>query len=180
MGGSFDSPDWHSAIAEVIRAEHYSDVAASLTRAIDAIVEHDGTCMLAFHRDARPDVIHHSLDPAGARHYVDRYLEGPYLLDPLYQLALDPDCPQQCRFRDRTPDRFRSSEYYRQYCESTHLHDEMDYLLPIDDVTTVALVIGRMTRLFRRPELDRLQLMAPTVLASFPKIWRSFAAGERT
>ena len=63
-------------------------MARSLTSAIDVAVNHEGTCLIAFHKDARPDVLHHTLEPAGRKHYLERYLDGPYLLDPLYQLAI--------------------------------------------------------------------------------------------
>ena len=63
-------------------------VAAGLTAAIGVIVKDEGTCLIAFHKNARPDVLHHTLEPAGRKHYLERYLDGPYLLDPLYQLAL--------------------------------------------------------------------------------------------
>lgn len=180
MIGSFESPEWHSAIAEVMKARHHDDIAERLIAAIEVVVDHEGTCLLAFHRNARPEVLHHTLEPAGAKHYLDRYLDGPYLLDPLYQLAMDDECPSLCRFRERTPDRFKSSEYYRQYCESTHLHDEMDFMLPVDESTTLALVVGRRSRRFGKAELRSLELIEPEVLASFEAIWNSYNSGKQT
>ena len=48
-----------------------------------------------------------------------------------------------CRFREATPDRFHSSEYYKQYCDRTHLKDEMDFLVSVEDGSALALVVGR-------------------------------------
>jgi DNA-binding CsgD family transcriptional regulator len=126
---------------------------------------------MAFHKDARPEVLHHTLEPAGRKHYLERYLAGPYLLDPLYQLALRDSKPSLCRFRDQLPDRFRASEYYRQYCERTHLRDEMDFLAEVTERTTVVLVVGRRDRMFTRAELRRLALIEPLVSASMRRIW---------
>jgi DNA-binding CsgD family transcriptional regulator len=126
---------------------------------------------MAFHKDARPEVLHHTLEPAGRKHYLERYLAGPYLLDPLYQLALRDSKPSLCRFRDELPDRFRASEYYRQYCERTHLRDEMDFLAEVTERTTVVLVVGRRDRMFTRAELRRLALIEPLVSASMRRIW---------
>ena len=176
MAGSFESPEWHEAIGRLLRARQHDEIADRLIAAIETVVDHEGTCLLAFPRDRRPEVLHHTLEPEGRKHYVDRYLEGPYLLDPLYQLALDDECPSLCRFRERTPDRFHSSEYYRQYCDSTHLNDEMDFLLPVTNVTTLALVVARRTRRFGRAELRNLELMEPTVQASFEAIWESLSS----
>ena len=174
MPGKFDTAIWHNAIAEVIRSNDDQRSAAALIEAIGAVVNHEGTCLLAFHRDARPDVLHHTLEPAGQKHYVERYLAGPYLLDPLYQLALQVNRPALCRFRDELPDRFRSSEYYRHYCEQTHLTDEMDYLSRVNESTALALVVGRRDRMFTKSELQRLELIEPTV----QEIWAELEAQE--
>lgn len=172
MTNRFASAAWHDALARVIRAESAADAAAALAESVGLVVDHEGTCLLAFHRDARPEILHHTLDPAGARHYLDRYLDGPYLLDPLYQLAIKDDKPTLCRFRESQPDRFRSSEYYRQYCERTHLTDEMDFFTDVAPRCTVALVVGRRKRRFTRAELSRLELMEPTVRAAMQRIWQ--------
>ncbi|ANO51800.1 helix-turn-helix transcriptional regulator [Woeseia oceani] len=167
----FESNGWHAAIGQLIAADTDVSMAASLIDAVSVIVNHEGTCLLAFHNDARPEVLHHSLEPAGEKHYLKRYLDGPYLLDPLYQLAIRATKPELCRFRDELPDRFRASEYYRQYCERTHLLDEMDFLLEISPRTTLVLVIGRRDRMFTQAELRRLKLIAPTVQAAMKRIW---------
>lgn len=179
MASKFESPDWHAAIAAAIAATDSRSLADALADAIGVVVEHEGTCLIAFHRDSSPDVLHHTLEPEGRRHYLDRYLAGPYLLDPLYQLALRSEKPTLCRFRDELPDRFRSSEYYRQYCERTHLQDEMDFLAQVSKKTTLVLVIGRRTRMFSRAELARLELIEPTVQACLRQIWARQGGGRR-
>lgn len=171
MAKGFDTRDWHAAVGDLLAAGDSGSLADGLAGAIDVLVDHEGTCLIAFHAHASPDVLHHTLEPEGRRHYVDRYLAGPYLLDPLYQLALDDDMPAVCRFRDKVPDRFRSSEYYRQYCERTHLLDEMDYFTEVSASTTLVLVVGRRTRRFSRTELECLELVAPTVDAAMRQIW---------
>lgn len=172
----FEQPAWHSAVAGIIAATGGDRIADALVNAVGLAVRHQGTCLMAFHRDARPEVLHHTLEPAGQKHYLERYLAGPYLLDPLYQLAIRDNKPTLCRFRDELPDRFRSSEYYRQYCERTHLRDEMDFLAEVKDGTTVVMVVGRRDRRFSRAELRRLELIEPTVTAAMRRVWGSFAA----
>lgn len=171
MSSQFESTEWHAATGALIAAETGEDLASALASAIDLAVDHEGTCLIAFHRDRAPQVLHHTLEPAGREHYLDRYLAGPYLLDPLYQLALAKRKPTLCRFREALPDRFRSSEYYRQYCERTHLLDEMDYLVEVAATTTIALVVGRRSGVFSRADLRRLELLEPLVRASITKVW---------
>lgn len=172
----FDTPDWHAAVAKLVRSGDARACGASLVEVLDLAVDHEGTCMLVFHRDAPPEVVHHSLDAAGARHFLDKYMAGPYLLDPLYALAMRDDKPPACRFRDMTPDRFRSSEYYRQYCERTHLLDEMDFFVDVSDCSTLVLVVGRLEKMFTKAELDRLHLIEPVVLAAMRNVWERRAA----
>ena len=180
MRTRFDRPEWHAAVARLVRSGDAPATSDALLAAIGLAVDHEGTCLIAFHRESPPEVLHHTLEPAGAAHYLDRYLAGPYLLDPLYQLALSDNKPTVCRFRDETPDRFRSSEYYRQYCEQTHLLDEMDFLLDVDDDCTMVLVVGRRAKMFTKSELDRIRLIEPIVRAAMQNIWerRDVAASE--
>lgn len=171
MRARFDAPEWHRAIAKLVRSGDAKSTCDALISAIDLAVVHEGTCLLAFYRDAPPEVLHHTLEPAGAAHYLDRYLAGPYLLDPLYQLALRDNKPSVCRFRDETPDRFRSSQYYREYCEQTHLRDEMDFLLDVSHGCTLVLVVGRREKMFTKAELDRIRLIEPIVRATMQNVW---------
>ncbi len=171
-----NSPDWHTAVAGIISSADDQSIAEALINAIGTIVDHEGTCRIAFHKDSGPEVLHHPLEPAGEKHYLGRYLAGPYLLDPLYQLALREDKPTLCRFRDELPDRFRSSAYYRQYCRRTHLLDEMDFLGDVSDSTALVLVVGRRKRMFNKSELARLERIEPVVQAAMRKAWTSWAS----
>ena len=164
----------------MLAARGGAETAARLIDAIGQVVDQDGSCLLAFHADAPPEVLHHTLAPKLHKHYVDRYLAGPYLLDPLYELALRDDKPSICRFRDATPDRFHSSEYYRHYCERTHLKDEMDFLVDVGNGSTVVLVVGRFEHKFSKTELARLELIEPLVRAAMMRIWEEWQqAAER-
>ena len=171
MKSCFDKANWHADVAGLVASEDSQVTAQRLVSLICSTVVNNGTGLLAFHKDAPPEVLHHSLAPMPERHYLDRYLAGPYLLDPLYQLALSDEKPSMCRFRDTTPDRFHSSEYFRQYRERTHLVDEMDFLLGISPVTTVVMVVGRMEKRFTRYELNRLRLIEPIIRSAMQKVW---------
>lgn len=172
MTSRFASPAWQEAIASLLKSADTASGCRALTGLLDLAVGNDGTCLIAFHDSAPPDVLHHSMPPKVARHYLDRYLAGPYLLDPLLQLALQTRRPSVCRFRDATPDRFRASEYYRQYYERTHLRDEMDYLVKVAAGSTLVLVVGRRHKMFTKSELQRLRLIAAIVYAAMQNIWQ--------
>jgi DNA-binding CsgD family transcriptional regulator len=173
MQSVFESPGWHAAVANLVGASDCKSIAERLVTFICSTVSNNGTSLLAFHSDAPPEVLHHSLAPSRARHYLDRYLAGPYLLDPLYQMALRADKPTLCRFRDTQPDRFHSSEYYRQYAERTHLVDEMDFLLGVSATSALVVVCGRTEKRFTRLELNRLRLVEPVVRSAMQRAWDS-------
>ncbi len=176
MTTRFDNSEWHKALAGLVRTGDDQQIADALVNVIGMAVDHNATCLLAFYRDAQPNVVHHTMSPGRARHYLDRYLAGPYLLDPLYQLAIRKKKATICRCRDETPDRFRSSEYFRQYYERTHLADEMDFLLDVDSTTTLVLVVGRWESRFSRSDASRLRLIEPIVRAGMQRIWDSWSA----
>lgn len=176
MQQRLDSPDLPLAIAALVSASTDGDLGAALAAVIGRAVDHDATCLLAFHQDAPPDVLHHTMNARRASHYLDRYLAGPYMLDPLYQLALRRDKPTICRCRDESPDRFRSSEYFRHYYERTHLADEMDFLLDIDRPTTLVLVVGRWEKRFSRTDVASLHWLEPIVNAAMQRIWDTWSA----
>ena len=167
----FITSEWHATLASFVGAKNPDAVASRLVDLICDTVTNSGTSLLAFHKDAAPEVLAHSLPPARRRHFLDRYLAGPYLLDPLYQMALSAEKPSMCRFRDAQPDRFRSSEYYRQYVERTHLVDEMDFLMDVSKTTTLVIVVGRVEKRFSKAELSRLHLIEPVVLAGMRRAW---------
>jgi DNA-binding CsgD family transcriptional regulator len=169
----FDSSGWQAAVARLVGATNAKSVAEQLVSLLCATVSNNGTSLLAFHTDAPPEVLHHSLAPNRARHYLDRYLAGPYLLDPLYQMALRPDKPTMCRFRDAQPDRFHSSEYYRQYVERTHLVDEMDFLFAASPESALVMVCGRTEKRYTRTELNHFRLIEPIVQAAMRRVWDS-------
>lgn len=174
----FETTEWHEAVGRMLSADSAEQIGAALSDALGQVVTYDGTCLLLFRNDAPPGVLHRSLSPADERHYLKRYLAGPYLLDPLYQLALRADKPDMCRFRDAIPDRFHSSEYYHRYCEQTHLRDEMDFFVDVADGGTLALVVARHKRMFSKAELARLELVEPVVRAAMQRVWKKWRGGD--
>ena len=154
------------------------ELCRSLVAAVDLAVDNNGSCLMAFHENRPPNILHHSMSTATAKHYLDRYLAGPYLLDPLYQLAISTRSPTACRFRDAIPDRFRSSEYYRQYYERTHLRDEMDFLIRTGDATLV-LVVGRFHKRYSKADVARLDSIAAVIFATMQNIWKNWNGKSR-
>ncbi|MEM1174777.1 MAG: helix-turn-helix transcriptional regulator [Pseudomonadota bacterium] len=178
MPASTGSREWQAAVARLIAEDGPDGLSDALIRVIDQVVDHSRVAMLGFSHDAPPVVLAHDLAPAEEKHYLQRYIAGPYLLDPLYQLALKLDKPSHVRFREATPDRFRSSEYYRQYCERTHLEDELDFFLDLDGATLV-LVVAKLSGRFSKADIARLVDAEPIFHAAMRKLWERSDDGSR-
>lgn len=168
----FTAPAWQGAVAQLIAAEGRESLCEALAKAVGTVVHDDGTCLVAYRSRARPEVVHHTMSKRVAAHYIDRYLAGPYLLDPLYELAVSAKQAGMFRFRDRSPDRFNVSAYYREYRLRTHLVDEADALTPVNEGLTLALVIGRRVSRFSPRELARLKGAGPVIHAAMGRIGR--------
>ncbi len=177
MPASPTSEQWLAAIAQLISANEFDDSAAALHATLAELSDESYFALLAFSKNSPPAVLAHNLEPAKEKHYLERYIAGPYLLDPLYQLALQDEKPGVCRFRDAAPDRFRSSQYYRQYCERTHLEDEVDFFLDVDEETTLVLVAAKLSGRFRRGEIAQLTAAEAIVHAAIRKLWDQWEEG---
>lgn len=178
MRSGIGSKDWLTSTARLVAAEAYDDVASALTETVGKVVEGSNMALLAFSHDDPPAVLAHDLAPADEQHYLERYIAGPYMLDPLYQLALKADKPTRVRYREATPDRFRSSEYYRQYYERTHLEDEVDFFLDVDG-STLVMVVAKLTGRFSRSDLNRLGDAETLFNAGMKKLWDRRDASAR-
>ena len=71
------------------------------------------------------------------------YFDVGYLLDPFYQLAMSDFEDSAYHLREIAPDRFFSSEYYRQYYRQTRMIDELGCLIALDESRVAHLSIGR-------------------------------------
>ena len=60
MKSRFESAAWFAAMARLVEGRDSDAAAGALAEAIDVAVRHEGTCVLVFHRDAPPEVLHHT------------------------------------------------------------------------------------------------------------------------
>jgi len=180
LSNELGSARWMERVARLVGGESFEELSDALRFAIREIAGGSHMGLLAFRHDAPPEVLTHDLSPRDEQHYLQRYIAGPYLLDPLYQIALKADKPGCVRFRDVTPDRFRSSEYYRQYCEKTHLGDEMDFFVDVEPNTTIVLVVALLKGRFSRTQLAALAAAEPLLHATMGRVFRlrGEAAGQ--
>ncbi len=154
------------AITEAVgRPEFYGAIIGFLRSLIDAEVG----IALHYSVDKRPQYVSIQAAAAlrrGAREAV--YIDGPYVLDPVYQLFQRGQADGAYPMSSYVPDDFYESEFYQCFFRNTRLVDTIDVLWRIDARSSMALCLGREegTPPFAEAELALVRHMLPLVFAA--------------
>ena len=147
------------------RPEFYGAVIGFLRPLIDAEVG----IALHYSLDKRPQYVNIQAPAAlrrGAREAV--YTDGPYVLDPVYQLFQRGQADGAYPMASYVPDDFYESEFYHCFFRNTRLVDTIDVLWRIDARSSMALCLGREegTPPFAEAELAMVRHVLPLVFAA--------------
>ena len=101
----------------------------------------------------------------GAREAV--YLDGPYVLDPVYQMIQRGQADGAYAMASYVPDDFYRSEYYECFFRNTCMVDTIDVLWRVDERSTMGLCLGREegTPVFGEAELALVRHVLPLLFA---------------
>jgi DNA-binding CsgD family transcriptional regulator len=138
-------------------------------------VPFDYSVLFAYRGQERPICPYDTFTPEQRIVFVTDYQEGPYLLDPFYQVYADRVKPGLYRLREIVPDRFYHSEYYRSYYRRTGLAEEIGFLvsLPHDMMLVLSLMRAGTSAPFSDRDMNKLRRMEPIVHASSARHWRN-------
>ncbi len=169
-----DSRAWHDQIAQIIAAEDTTQFPVILVEALRHVVRFDYSVSFAYRGEERPICTYDTFTPEQRIVYVTDYQEGPYLLDPFYQVCAERIDPGLYRLREIAPDRFYHSEYYRSYYRRTGLAEEIGFLvaLPHDMMLVISLMRAGANAPFSDRDMSKLRRMEPIVHASSQRHWR--------
>jgi len=159
-------------------------LAPRLVEALGGSLVIDGAFIALLYRNAPPRVISQTSWPEPNPHYA----EGPYLLDPFYEVFQKRPEGGCFRLGDLVSRGFTRSEYFRSYYRHLDLRDEIGYLLPLDGESAAHLSLARSHALprFTRREHAWLQAGTPILRALMHRLWLSqterltAGAAERT
>jgi DNA-binding CsgD family transcriptional regulator len=170
-----DARGWHDHIAQVIAAGDTSRFPAVLVQALRHVVPFDYSVFFAYRGQERPICTYDTFTPRQRIVFVTDYLEGPYLLDPFYQVYASRIEPGLYRLREIAPDRFYHSEYFRSYYRRTGLAEEIGFLvsLPHDTMLVISLMRAGTSAPFSDRDMNKLRRMEPIVHASAARHWRN-------
>ncbi len=123
---------------------------------------------MIFFRNQRPRRLVHRFNPAQRKLPEESYLDGPYALDPSYQLFLRGADDGVYWLRDVAPDDFFESEYHRLFYSQIGLSDTIDLLWRIDEDTALLYFVERGARnpAFQTADVAALRLLLPCVVSA--------------
>lgn len=170
-----DSRTWHDQVARLIVAIETPKFASVLVEALERVVPFDHSVFFAYRGQDRPLCLYDTFDPQQRIVFVSDYQEGPYLLDPFYQICAERIDPGLYRLREIAPDRFYHSEYYRSYYRRTNLAEEICFVsaLPDDMMLVISLMRAGTSPCFSDRHIAKLRNVEPIVHAAASSHWRN-------
>ena len=147
--------------------------AETLGNGIRELVAADDVSLIRYHESGTP-TIEYTLPPKrrGAT-TLDRYVKGPFLLDPFYRAAAAENRFGVFRLSTLAPSGFKESEYFRTWYHECGLTDECGLLIPLSSgFVNLALGMTDGSRKFTKRQFDRLDTIAPAIEALVGKHWR--------
>jgi hypothetical protein len=149
-----------------------SGFAAALGNGIRELIEADDVSLIRY-PDAGPPVIEYNLPPKRrGKTTLDRYVKGPFLLDPFYRAAQVDGCFGVFRLSALAPNGFKESEYFRTWYHECGFQDECGLLIELDSGSlNLALGMTGSSRRFSKRQVDRLEAVLPAVEALVRRHW---------
>jgi DNA-binding CsgD family transcriptional regulator len=146
--------------------------AAALGNGMRELIEADDVSLIRY-PDAGPPVIEYTLPPKRrGKTTLDRYVIGPFLLDPFYRAAQVDERFGVFRLRDLAPSGFKESEYFRTWYHECGFQDECGLLIELDSGSlNLALGMTGSSRRFSKRQVDRLEAVFPAVETMVRRHW---------
>ena len=151
-----------------------SGFAPALGNGIRELIEADDVSLIRY-PDAGPPAIEYTLPPKRrGKTTLDRYVKGPFLLDPFYRAAQVDEHFGVFRLRDLAPSGFKESEYFRTWYHECGFQDECGLLIELDSGSlNLALGMTGSSRRFSKRQVDRLEAVFPAVEALVRRHWKT-------
>ncbi len=156
------------ALARVTSAIGRGDFHGKMLDLLGSVCVVDFCGAMVFHRERQVERLVHRTNSQERKVPDESYLNGPYALDPHYQLFLRGAGSGVYWLRDVAPDDFFQSEYYRLFYSQLGLSDSIDVMWRIDDDTALLYFVERSIRnpSFQHADISALKLLLPYVVAA--------------
>lgn len=159
--------------AELTQALESEGFVPALLGAIQRLVHADFVMVFGYRGPDQPQMLGDTLERERHRVCSEDYINGPYLLDPFYQLVKDGRREGCFRLPDIAPDRFRQTEYFRTHYKRTGIGEEVGFVFDAGRGITGVASVARWTSspALSRDELDLLQAIEPAIGALCSRHW---------
>ena len=188
---------WYREIGGIVDALEDESLPERLVHALGNLAPFELGAIFVYRGRSRPLPVYDNFAMADARKGIAAYVEGTYVLNPLYQAYQKGLDPGVYRMRDLAPDAFFESEYYRAHRVMPSRKEEIGYLtenwpqgmqelllvlaLGKNALAEITLSRSRDGPGFSDAEIAGLSDVVPLVGALFRRYWREFGdAGSRT
>ena len=171
------------------KCEH-SDSAYILLDAINSVTPYRFAMSAVHRRDATPVYVADTFAERKAKRGLELYLEGTYILNPIYNSYLDGLTAGVYRLRELAPDNYFSSYHYRQFKVQQRADEELGYRtdgwpagmeelvlaveLPNDELAEISLYRQASLGGFSDADCAALRVVEPLIGAIFRCIWQHF------
>ncbi len=151
--------------------------AEALSVGIQRWVGADDTALIRY-QDTGSPIIEYTLPPRRrGKTTLDRYVTGPFLLDPFYRAATINRQFGVFQLNVLAPTGFKESEYYRTWYHDCGFQDECGLLIKLTDgVVNLAFGMTDGSRLFSKRQINLLEAIFPVVEALIRRHWHSAAS----
>lgn len=169
---------WNERIAAAAAEVGEADFPLRLAEALRMLTPFTIMMVFAYRGEATPRDVYNNIAPDLAQVVVNDYIAGPYVLDPFFEAVRSGSGRGLLVLRHLAPDRFYTSEYYRQHYERTQIRDEVGFVIGLERGVTAVLSLTRQRGepRFSESELRMLRQAAPLVRVLGRQHWAGVPA----
>ena len=150
--------------------------AEALSVGIQQWVGADDTALIRYQDTGAPTIEYTLSLKRRGKTTLDRYVTGPFLLDPFYRAATIDGQFGVFQLNELAPTGFKESEYYRTWYRDCGFQDECGLLIKLTDgFLNLAFGMTEGSRLFSRQQINLLEAIFPVVEALTRRHWHSAA-----
>lgn len=177
-----------AAAARAIDGSDRPDGPYLLLQAISRVVPYKFAMSVVYRRDARPVYVADTFPDRSGKRALELYIEGTYILNPVYNAYLAGLKAGVYRLRELAPDNYFSSDHYRQFKVQQRTDEELGYRtygwpagmeeliiaveLPGGVLGEISLYRSSGIGGFGDDECDGLRAIEPLIGAIYRRIWQ--------
>ncbi|MBN2991639.1 helix-turn-helix transcriptional regulator [Pseudomonas cedrina subsp. fulgida] len=142
---------WHAATPGLVARLQCEGFARQLDEALWALVNFDQSCVLFYPTDGAPVLLHDNLQGIGEPGAMHSYLNGTYLLDPVYTACAHGRATGLYRMSELAPDAFFEGDYFNSpdvhpciSMQSGTLAEEIVFISAVPGIGHLAYSLMRM------------------------------------